>query len=134
MSTVSAELPRRSFGETMRADVWWTQPLLVFLGNYISPFYSPEIVGDSPHSWFGPKPSWWPAWLLFSPALLILWAPGGFRLTCYYYRGAYYKAFWADPPACTVGEPRKTYLGERSFPLIMQNVHRYFLYLALLFL
>ena len=65
---------------------------------------------------------------------LILWAPGGFRLTCYYYRGAYYKAFWADPPACTVGEPRKTYLGERSFPLIMQNVHRYFLYLALIFI
>ena len=105
-----------------------------YFGNYISPFYSPEIFGDSPHSWFGPKPVWWPAWLLFSPALLILWAPGGFRLTCYYYRGAYYKAFWADPPACTVGEPRKTYLGERSFPLIMQNVHRYFLYLALIFI
>ena len=138
----------------MRPDVWWTQPLLVFLGlgaflvystwaafqgahyyfgNYVSPFYSPEIFGDSPHSWFGPKPAWWPAWLLFSPALLILWAPGGFRLTCYYYRGAYYKGFWADPPACAVGEPRKTYLGERSFPLIMQNVHRYFLYLALVF-
>jgi hypothetical protein len=66
--------------------------------------------------------------------LLILWAPGGFRLTCYYYRGAYYKAFWADPPACTVGEPRTTYLGERSFPLIMQNVHRYFLYVALVFI
>ena len=151
----TATLPRRSFGETMRADVWWTQPLLVFIGlsifivystwaafqgqnyffgNYISPFYSPEILGDSPHSWFGPKPDWWPAWLIFSPALLVLWAPGGFRLTCYYYRGAYYKAFWADPPACTVGEPRKSYWGERSFPLIMQNVHRYFLYLAILFL
>ena len=72
--------------------------------------------------------------LPFSAALLILWAPGGFRFTCYYYRGAYYKAFWADPPACAVGEPRKSYLGERSFPLILQNVHRYFLYLALLFL
>src|SRR5439155_12489916 len=58
----------------------------------------------------------------------------GFRLTCYYYRGAYYKAFWADPPACAVGEPRKTYLGERSFPLILQNVHRYFLYLAIIFI
>jgi hypothetical protein len=49
-------------------------------------------------------------------ALLILWIPGLFRLTCYYYRGAYYKSFWADPPACAVSEPRKTYLGERSFP------------------
>ena len=155
MTNAELTVPRRSFGETMRADVWWIQPLLVFLGlgafivystwaafqgahyyfgNYISPFYSPELIGDSPHSWFGTKPVWWPAWLLFSPALLILWAPGGFRLTCYYYRGAYYKAFWADPPACTVGEPRKTYLGERSFPLIMQNMHRYFLYIALIFI
>jgi len=55
-------------------------------------------------------------------------------LTCYYYRGAYYKSFWADPPSCTVTEPRKKYLGENSFPLIIQNVHRYFLYIALFFL
>jgi hypothetical protein len=65
---------------------------------------------------------------------LILWAPAGFRLTCYYYRGAYYKAFWADPPACAVGEPRKSYWGENRLPLILQNAHRYFLYVALLFL
>ncbi len=70
----------------------------------------------------------------FSPAFLILWAPAGFRTTCYYYRGAYYKAFWADPPSCAVGEPRSRYLGENSFPLIIQNVHRYFLYLALIFI
>jgi hypothetical protein len=103
-------------------------------GSYLSPLYSPELFGDSPHAWFGPKPSWWPGWLLWSPAIFILWMPGGFRLTCYYYRGTYYKAFWADPPSCTVGEPRKRYLGEHSFPLILQNLHRYFLYLALAFL
>ena len=57
--------------------------------------------------------------------------PGGFRFTCYYYRGAYYKAFWADPPGCAVGEPRKKYRGERWFPLVIQNIHRYFLYLAI---
>src|SRR5262249_4426719 len=150
-----ATLPRTAFGRTGRSDVWWIQPLLVSLGlgafvlyatwaafqgrhyhwgPYLSPFYSPEVFGDSPHSWFGPWPTGWPAWLPFSPALLILWAPGGFRLTCYYYRGAYYKSFWADPPACTVGEPRAHYRGEASFPLILQHVHRYFLYLALPFL
>ena len=143
------------FGRTARRDAWWVQPLLTtlalsafvayatwaafqgqhyFWGPYISPFYSPEIFGDSPHRWFGPRPDWWPAWLIFSPALLILWAPGGFRLTCYYYRGAYYKSFWGDPPSCTVGEPRASYLGEQRLPLILQNVHRYFLYLGLLFL
>lgn len=152
-----AQLPlyRRGFGETMRRDAWWIQPLVVFTlllgfiiyatwaafqnanywyGSYLSPFYSPELFGSSPHALFGPKPAWWPGWLIFSPALLILPFPGLFRVTCYYYRGAYYKAFWADPPNCAVGEPRKSYLGERHFPLIVQNIHRYVLYIALLFL
>src|SRR5882672_3841778 len=144
-----------TFGQTARRDAWWAQPLLVFVGlsvavayatwagiqgdhyfygNYLSPFYSPELFGDSPHSWFGPKPAWWPQWIRWSPAFLIIWAPLGFRLTCYYYRGAYYKAFWADPPQCTVGEPRSSYRGERSFPLILQNVHRYFMFLAMGFI
>lgn len=148
-------LAQRKFGETTRRDAWWVQPLLVFLGlstfivystwaafqgnhyefgPYLSPFYSPLLYGDSPHAWFGVHPSWWPGALPFSAALLILWAPGGFRFTCYYYRGAYYKAFWADPPSCTVGEPRKSYLGEHSFPLVLQNIHRYFLYLGVIFI
>jgi hypothetical protein len=155
VAQVSLPLADRAFGQTARRDAWWVQPLLVFLGlsafivyatwaalqgsnyrygPYLSPFYSPELYGDSPHAWFGARPGWWPGWLVFSPAILILWAPGGFRVTCYYYRGAYYKAFWADPPACTVGEPRKSYWGERFGPLLIQNSHRYFLYLALLFL
>jgi hypothetical protein len=66
--------------------------------------------------------------------MLILVFPLAFRFTCYYYRGAYYKAWWADPPSCAVGEPRKKYLGERYFPLIIQNVHRYALYAAIIFI
>ena len=77
-------------------------------------------------------PSWMPGFI--TPAVLIMWMPLGFRFTCYYYRGAYYKAFWADPPSCTVSEPRKGYRGENSFPLIIQNIHRYFLYIALIFI
>jgi hypothetical protein len=139
----------------MRRDAWWVQPAVVFtvlsaflvyatwaafqnahyeFGPYLSPFYSPLLLGDSPHAWFGPKPASWPSFLPFSPALLILPIPALFRFTCYYYRGAYYKAFWADPPACSVGEPRNSYLGERHLPLILQNVHRYLLYFALVFL
>jgi len=155
---------QRGFAETARPDAWWLQPLAVFLGfsafivystwaafhplangicaywfngngaNYLSPFFSPEIFGYSPHAIFGPKPVWWPSWMFFSPAFLVLWAPAGFRFTCYYYRGAYYKAFWADPINCAVGEPRKTYLGERYFPLIIQNIHRYMFYLAAIFI
>jgi len=154
MANQLVALKSASFGQTMRRDLWWVQPLVVFLGlstfivyatwaafqgdfyrfgPYLSPFYSPELFGSA-QAWFGGKPEWWPTWLIFSPAFFILWGPGGFRVSCYYYRGAYYKAFWADPPSCTVGEPRKSYRGERSFPLIWQNVHRYFLYVALIFI
>jgi hypothetical protein len=147
--------PQRKFGETSRTDFWWVQPVAVFIGlsifvvyatwaafqgdnyrfgNYLSPFYSPELYGDPETAWFGGQPGWWPGFLRFSPALLILGGPVGFRLTCYYYRGAYYKAFWADPPSCSVGEPRSGYLGEQRLPLIIQNIHRYALFIALLFL
>ena len=154
---MAAPLPllHRGFGETTRRDAWWLQPLVVFtilggfvvyatwaafqnahytFGNYLSPFYSPELWGNPRTAWFGAKPGWWPGLLPFSPALIILPFPGLFRFTCYYYRGAYYKAFWADPPSCAVGEPRKSYWGENSFPLILQNIHRYFLYVAVIFL
>ncbi len=105
MSAANVLSKPRSFGETMRRDAWWTQPLVVFLGlstflvystwaafqgthywfdqngaDYLSPFYSPEIFGSSPHAIFGPPGDWWPSWLVFSPALLILWAPAGFRV------------------------------------------------------
>ncbi len=153
MPELDVSLNRLRFGETKRRDAWWLAPLGVLVvlstfmvyatwaalqnahfsyGPYLSPFYSPLLFSLDKSSWFGAPPSWMPHWL--SPAMLILGVPAGFRLTCYYYRGAYYKAFWADPPSCAVGEPRSTYLGESSFPLILQNVHRYFLLLALIFI
>jgi hypothetical protein len=103
---------------------------------YLSPMYSPLIFSkESHHAWIHEdRPSWWPGWLGFSSAVLILGGPVLFRFTCYYYRKAYYRAFWLDPPGCDVGEPRKGYLGERYLPLILQNVHRYTLYIATFFL
>lgn len=150
-------LPVRRFGGTTRPGAWWLPSLATFLGfsafivymtwagysnanyefgPYLSPLYSPLFFGPSPHAWFGgpARPVWWPLSLHYSAAALVAWGPIGFRLTCYYYRGAYYKAFWADPPGCAVGEPRKTYLGERSLPLVLQNIHRYFFYVAAAFI
>jgi hypothetical protein len=125
-----------------RQDAWWIPPLLtaLVLGafgifatarafenahyqylNYLSPFYSPLIVTK---------------WQVFgrhvSPALFILPFPLLFRATCYYYRKAYYRAFFWDPPACAVREvaPRKNYTGERAFPFVLQNLHRYAFYFA----
>jgi hypothetical protein len=106
---------------------------------YLSPFYSPCIASLCEHARSGANhqvhvPSvgiigtWWP----ISPAILILIVPLGFRFTCYYYRKAYYRAIWQSPRACAVKEPHKRYSGESRFPLILQNVHRWFFYLGLL--
>jgi len=141
MATSPAPSRTTQLGETQRRDAWWFEllPVIILFGGfgiyatlrafegkfylwgpYLSPFYSPLL-----------SFSWWK----FSPALLILGAPLGFRTTCYYYRKAYYRAFFLDPPACAVSESSKrNYRGETSFPFILQNVHRYFLYLAIIFL
>jgi len=158
-SKVTALPVKRGFGETMRTDAWWVQPVAVGIGflafivystwaafqgafyhsgNLLSPFYSPELWypagSPSEHALFGAQPGWWPGFIPFSPAFLILWAPVSFRLTCYYYRGAYYKSYWPGPPSCAVGTPGTGYMGERHFPLILQNIHRYTLPFALLLL
>ncbi|MFF0146303.1 hypothetical protein ATK36_1372 [Amycolatopsis sulphurea] len=140
---------------TLRTDRWWLQPLLTVLGlatfivyatirafvrtaywvpdyHYLTPFYSPCVstscVEGSSHfgHWFGAFPSWLPLGTLVLPFLL------GFRLTCYYYRKAYYRSVWFSPPACAVAEPHARYTGETRLPLIVQNVHRYFFYVAVL--
>ena len=154
MATDAARIHEYGMAKTQRRDAWWAGPLVtglvlggfviyttfrIFQNNYydfgqgsemhpipghayvLSPMYSPLLV----------LPNWVPKWV--SPAMLILWMPGGFRLTCYYYRKAYYRAFFLDPPACAVGEPRDAYHGETRV-LLFQNIHRYFLYIAIVFI
>lgn len=90
--------------------------------NYLSPLFSPDL-----HAMLGIR--------LF-PALYIVWAPLLFRATCYYYRKAYYRSFFGDPPACAMPErPRKReYTGETRLPFILNNLHRFFLYVAIIVL
>lgn len=147
-------------GCTRRDDAWWLSPALtvIVLGGfvvyatwaalqgqhyyaepYLSPFYSPlllikpGVAGGAPasHAWISGWPEWLPAFV--TPAFFILVFPGSFRLTCYYYRKAYYRAFAASPPACGVG-PRRPgdYAGETRL-LRLQNLHRYALYAAVVF-
>ena len=142
---------------TMRTDRWWLSPVITvaILGSFviyatwaafvnkdyyvganmhrdlISPFYSPCLTQSCVATGAANKAvfSWW----TISPALLILIFPLGFRMTCYYYRRSYYRSFWWAPPACSVADSHKSYSGESRFPLIMQNVHRYFWYFGLVF-
>ena len=142
---------------TLRTDRWWLQPLITvavlvsfiiyatfrafekkyyFTEPLISPFYSPCLstacVEGSAH--FGtPIGSIALFGMTISPALFILIFPLGFRLTCYYYRKAYYRSFWMSPPACAVAEPHSKYTGETRAPLILQNGHRWFFYAGLIF-
>ncbi|WP_030688993.1 hypothetical protein [Streptomyces sp. NRRL B-1347] len=135
----------------LRTDRWWLQPAATAAGlfafvvystwrafansdyyeaPYVSPFYSPCVADNCEPMKNGPNWEIFGSWWGLSPALLILIFPLGFRLTCYYYRKAYYRGFWASPPACAVAEPHAKYTGETRFPLILQNIHRYFFYAA----
>ena len=100
MATLTApvRLPVRRFGETARRDTWWIYPLLVFLGlstflvyatwaalqgshyeygPYLSPFYSPLLFGEGPHSWFGPvaRPGWLSSHFCMLKILLASYRP-----------------------------------------------------------
>lgn len=144
-----AHLPER----TLRTDRWWLQPVATFsflaawviyatvrvcLQNsywvpkyhYLTPFYSPCITQScTPDSALFGRPL--PDFPIIIPfAIISLVFLLGFRMTCYYYRKAYYRSFWGSPPACAVAEPHKKYTGETRFPLIIQNSHRYFFYAA----
>jgi hypothetical protein len=147
----STTSPRARPGRrTLRPDAWWAAPLATFvllsvfvaysiwavLQNahyyatpYISPIYTPCLAancGEQANAVL--LGSWW----RWSPALVVAGFPVAFRLTCYYYRKAYYRAFWLSPPACAVAEPHRRYTGETRLPLLLQNLHRYFWYAGLL--
>ena len=137
---------------TLRTDRWWLTPLIyvtvltgfvvystwaVFVGNnfslhgrpYISPFYSP-CTADACGEFRTPVIGHLFGGAFFISRIVFLTLPLGFRMTCYYYRKAYYRSFWLSPPACAVAEPHSSYSGERRFPLIIQNSHRYWWYAA----
>jgi hypothetical protein len=146
MANKTVYLPIAGAGGTLRKDAWWAGPAVTVLvlsgfvayatwrtfegtayewGAYLSPFYSPLLdTGWAKGLGLG----------FLTPAMIILPAPLSFRLTCYYYRKAYYRAFAWDPPACAVGErsPHR-YNGETKL-LLFQNLHRFALYLAILVL
>ena len=150
---------RAPIGErTLRKDRWWSEPTITgavlvsfiiystwaafqnadyYARPYLSPFYSPCLATVCGHARTGaaivhaPMVGIVGPWWAISPAIIVLVVPLGFRLTCYYYRKAYYRAIWQSPPACAVREPHARYSGETRFPLIMQNVHRWFFYLGL---
>ncbi len=142
---------------TLRTDRWWVGPaitvtvLVAFVAyttwaifvnrdyyvgaaahrDLISPFYSPCIMASCVA---GAKGTFFVInWWHITPALIVLAGPLPFRLTCYYYRRAYYRSFWLSPPACAVADAHRRYSGETRFPLILQNAHRYFFYLAAIF-
>lgn len=139
--------------KTLRTDRWWLPPLLTVAGltawlayglfhiylhdyywvedyHYLTPFYSPCVtercVEGAAH--FG---TWLPGWWIIPDAAFSLPFLLLFRLTCYYYRKAYYRSFWLSPPACAVPDGHASYSGETRFPLIFQNAHRYAFYAAL---
>jgi hypothetical protein len=131
--------------KTLRSDRWWVYPLgigailaffvvystiRIFMNKYyfvedygyLTPLYSPclsdSCVPGSSH--FGTPFGEFPAWLPLGLAAFPIVA--GFRVTCYYYRKAYYRSFWLSPPACAVAEPHKKYTGETRFPLIFPEL------------
>ncbi len=130
-----------------RTDLWWLEPLAVVVGlvafvvyafltgisrtgyffePYLSPFASPCVTSECEVFSFG-RPLIGP-WL--PPAFLVVWIPVSFRATCYFLRRTYYRAFFWSPPACAIPDAPKRYTGERAFPFVLQNVHRYTWYLA----
>jgi hypothetical protein len=83
---------------------------------YVAPYLSPF---DSPLIKVGPIP----------PGIWVAWAPFVFRLTCYYYRKAYFRSFFWHPRSCAVPEPaRGRYRGETAFPWVLNNLHRFAFY------
>jgi len=131
---------------TMRTDAWWVEPLVfgLFLGAFI--VYSTWRAFENAHYFVGPYHSPLgspdlrellhlqnvPAWI--SPSMLILPFPILFRMTCYYYRKAYYRSYMASPPGCAVkGLSGYGYVGERGV-FTLQNLHRYALYTAIVIL
>jgi hypothetical protein len=139
--------------KTLRTDNWRQSPLIytaillffivytvirIFMNKWyyvegshlLTPVYSPCISKSCVpgSSDFGTPLPAFPTGIPL--AILVFPILAGFRGTCYYYRKAGYRSLWLSPQACGVAEPHAKYTGERRFPLIVMNYHRYFFVLA----
>jgi hypothetical protein len=124
-----------------RNDRWWLEPFVTMIvyslfilygllrvfenqyaqsGPYLAPFYSPPVA-----EWLGLT-----RLLPLSGAFYVAAFPLLFRASCYYYRKSYYRAFFWDPPACAVRERKRHYRGETVFPFVLNNLHRFALYIV----
>jgi hypothetical protein len=138
-------------GQTTRSDTWWLNPAVMALtfimfviyatwaafqnqsaldltinyqfdhdgAHFLSPFYSPNFHEMFPNV----------GMFKYFPAFWVVWLPIAFRITCYYGRKAYFRSILLSPPACAVGKGARSYKGETALPWILNNLHRYFLYL-----
>jgi hypothetical protein len=135
----AAEPESRTVTKSTAEPRWWIEPVATVVAfslfvlysawdvlfhntgqyqNYISPYFSPNV-----GAWLG---------IHTIPAVLVAWVPLFFRASCYYYRREYYRAFFWDPPACAIAERPRQYRGETKVPLVWNNLHRFFLYLAII--
>ena len=71
----------------------------------------------------------------YSPTILVLPFVGLYRLTCYAYRKDYNRHVFKHPLVCTaygrLDDSTRKYTGETSMFMKAENLHRYFLYVAI---
>jgi hypothetical protein len=103
----------------------WTFVLLIAVGSWALITYPVATF----HGYIDP---------FYSPTVLIVPIPGLFRLTCYAYRKDYHRHLFHHPMGCENSQREekatRKYTGEKNAVLLLENLHRYFLYAGIILL